>query len=258
MTGRDLVSDEDTMLRDMKRANRKPLWAALGVVGMCVGAGIFWVANGHRTTTDALHANGYSEVKLQMDGPFAYTFSGTKGAATCSGRYERGFLQTNVIESCSTVSKAPPPRPLKEQIASSIQTKLAAAGFETVSCPEPVLTERALACTAIAASGAKLPVDVTATGEERAWSAWNFGTREAYFDAEVVSAQLEEGLPKELAKKGKRVSGLDVDCGKGVVVTTKNVAACKVKTKDKRALEAKLDLKFGDSGKLDSWTLDGI
>jgi hypothetical protein len=54
--------------------------------------GLFVVSHPFRGVSDvraALNADGYSEVDVELVGPFSYAFKARKGAATCAGTVER-------------------------------------------------------------------------------------------------------------------------------------------------------------------------
>lgn len=247
---------DDAMVSELKRANRRPFLVGLaGVAGVAIGA-VLYVFAGRSATESELERLGYTNVSVQMKGPFTFSFSGTKGAAKCSGSYERVPFSTSMSEGCVTTTPPPPPISTRVAVERSLAKKHAEAGFSTFTCPEISSSDRAVRCNASSTNGSTLPFDVKASGTgDDVWESWTFAPKEIYFDGEQVAQKLSESLPSELAKKGKRVSGFAVDCGKGPQVTRENVSVCKA-TAGKA--EGKLEIKMDDAGKLEKWTLTGI
>ena len=269
MSINDADSDfsEAVMLRDLRRAKRRPLWVALGIIGVGAFVSGLYVLGGKSAAASELAANGYTESTIRIKGPFSFAFSGKKGTAQCQGTYERVPFSSNMLESCydvRTTAGDPPKHTKRQMLENSLSKKYASEGFATYECPEVSASDLTVTCTIAADNGTRVPVTFKPTGTEpNVWAAWSFGIDEIYFDGPTVAAKAGEVVSNELKKKGSRQGPVALDCGSGVQATRKNEATCKATSTNaagKRGPErvGSLTLKLNDDGSLAKWTLTGL
>lgn len=255
-----MVLSDDEMARAMKRANRGPLTAALALLGVALLGAAGYVIGGKQAATRELAARGYVDTAVKMTGPFAFSFSGTKAGAHCTGTFERVPFSSSLNEACFSVTPPPPPASPRESVERSLTKKYAAEGFVTFRCPEIAPSARSADCTIAAVNGTQVPVHVVAKGAaDDAWQSWSYAPTEIYFRGEEVAAKLPAALAPELKKRGLP-SALRVDCGEGLQVTRENEVVCKASAaKNGRApRDGSLTLTFADDGTVAKWKLTGL
>ncbi len=201
-------ADVDAMVRDMKRANRKPLLIGLGVlasIGLSFG---LYVLNGRSAAASELARRGYSQTAIKMRGPFTWAFTGQKGTAQCGGTFERILFSTSISESCFDISPAKvtkPARPEHEILADGLRAQLSSLSVVATHCAaiDPGATKTT--CTVEGPGGPAIEVLVAKSGGD-----WKMDR-----PARILSrATLAESLSKELQEKAK--TPIAVDCGLGL------------------------------------------
>lgn len=99
--------DDDPDVRALLADARRRRWAWLGVVLAAVAAGAAYPFWGKSDVRSALEADGYSDVEVELDGYFTYTFRARRAAATCTGTIERYPLHAHRTESCVETARQP-------------------------------------------------------------------------------------------------------------------------------------------------------
>lgn len=97
----DIENDPEIQaLKAQQRARTLRLFGIVGVVLLVVIAYPFFGIGAVRAQ---LEADGYSDVKVKLEGPVQYSFEGKRGTATCSGHVERMPWSTRREELCFDV-----------------------------------------------------------------------------------------------------------------------------------------------------------
>jgi hypothetical protein len=199
--------DVDLMVRGMKRANRKPLFIALGVVVGVALLGGLQVLRGRSVALQELQSRGYSELEIHMKGPFTWSFSGKKGTAECAGTIERVLFSMSISESCFDVAPAAPvpTTPEHEDLAAGIQKTLSSLPVAEVRCSPVDAGATKRTCSVRGKTGT--PLEVELAKSDGAWSIQK--------PARMVAREtLAEAIAKEL--EGKVKAPVVVDCGAGL------------------------------------------
>lgn len=253
-----MVLPDDEMVRAMKRANRGPLVAFAALVGLAaLGVGGY-VLGGKHATVSELEGRGYAAVTVKMVGPFTFSFTGTKGAAQCSGTFQRIPFSTSLQEACFSSAPPSPPPSARESVERSLAKKYAADGFATFTCPTLVPSDKTTECSMAAANGTTVPIHVEAKGTaEDAWQSWSYGPTEIYARGEDLATKVPSALGPELKKRG--LPAIQVDCGAGLQATRANELTCKASAAVKgKQREGTLTLTFADDGTIAKWGLVGF
>ena len=201
-------ADVDTMVRDMKRANRRPLLIAAGVIGGLAGLCGLYVMSGKSAAGEELARRGYSDTVVTRKGVFAFEFNGTKGTARCTGTFERQPGSSSFFESCFDVVPAvpeEPPVPENERLETGLRSHLKTLAITGVHCAAIAPGASTTTCTIEAAAGAPLPIVFTKTNDE--WM-------QDKPDRVLQRATLAETVGKELEEKVK--AKVTVSCGEGL------------------------------------------
>jgi hypothetical protein len=201
---------EDPDLAALRKANRRPLWIGLGVVGGAVLIAGVWVAAGAGDVRAALEAEGHTDVDVKIRTPFEYGYTAKKGSASCGGTFTRLPFSTSRSGSCFGVSsEAPrPPAPALpegERLAAKLRTQFPKLPVSGARCPviEPGATR--VTCAIEADAGAPLDVDLEKKGDE-----WSIRSPQRI----LVRDKLASSLSDELQQKLK--APVVVDCGTGL------------------------------------------
>lgn len=205
---RSQEADVDQMVRDMKRANRRPLLIAAGVAFAVVGLCGLYVLSGTSATSEELARRGYTDTVVTRKGVLAFAFNGTKGTARCSGTFERSPGSTSFLESCFDVKPAAaerPPVPENERLERGLRAQLASLAITGAHCAVIEPDAAKTTCTIEAASGPPLDLVFTKASDE-----WQQDRPERV----LQRATLAETVSKELEEKVK--AKVTVSCGEGL------------------------------------------
>lgn len=88
--------DLDPDVQAMKRANKRPLFVALGALALA----LFWVFMGFLSVRAGLEDAGYSDVSVTMNSPVEFGFTAKKGDSQCGGTVQRFPFFTSRNETC--------------------------------------------------------------------------------------------------------------------------------------------------------------
>ncbi len=249
--------DEAQMARDMKRANRKPLWIVLGVIMSILFLGTCSVGRARSSASSELDGRGYSKVNLRMKGPFSFAFEGMKGEAKCSGNITKTPVSTSMDEFCFTPAPPAPLRTTADILQSNLLRDFTPDGFDKIECQDVPPTDDKTTCVVSASNGTVLTVDVTvsARSADGSWKSFKFITQKRYFVGAALSQQVKDFLPAELAKKKAKVKDLDIDCGKGPFVIEDSKIHCRLTNNyGKKPKIGSVELELGPDGKISRWT----
>lgn len=201
-------SDVDAMVREMRRANRRPLLVGLAGLGGVLLLAAGYLLSGKSAVAHELKDRAYDTSAVRMTGPFSFAFTGTKGTATCEGTFERLPFSSSILESCLDAklkAATPPPRPENDRLAEGLTTSFAKIAVTAVHCPAIPPGSTSVTCTLEAAAGAPAEVGFVKTDNE-----WNQSK-----PARILQrATLAGDLTKSLQERAK-VDAI-VDCGMGL------------------------------------------
>lgn len=251
--------DFDAMARAMKRSSRAPLWIALAVVIGLPALGGLWTLKSFAAARDDLEADGYTNPKVKIKGPFTFSFSATKGTSTCSGTITRYPGSSSREELCfdeSPKAATPPPPSNREQVEGSLRKNYGKRGFDDFSCPEIANADEKASCTISAKNGLRVtvPVERTKVDADGSWLAWSSTLPAGIASGEELAADLTQSMGKTIKKKH---DGLAVDCGKGPVMFQDGKLTCDVTTSDKTPVHTKARLTLNQDGGY-RWAVDGL
>lgn len=256
--------DVEAMARAMKRANRTPIFVVLAIVGAIVVGGGMWVLRSFVSARGELEEQGYANAKVTFHGPFAFGFTGTKGTSTCSGTMTRYPGSSSIEETCfdssppPPVTKSPPPMSNRQQLEASLERKFGKFGFDKFTCPEIADADATATCTLASASGVSMPAKVerTKSDTDGSWATWTTTLASTVTNADTLSSGLTKSVMA--SAKGKRHTGITVDCGKGpVIVDDGHETSCDLSTEDAKPLHAKVNVQFKKDGDY-TWAVRGL
>lgn len=95
--------DDDPDIAAIKAQQRAKTLKTVGVIVAVLVVVAAYPLMGIGAVRSQLEAEGYSEVKVELKGPFEYSFEGKRGTARCSGRVERMPGSTSRNEMCFDV-----------------------------------------------------------------------------------------------------------------------------------------------------------
>ena len=254
--------DDAEMARAMKRGNRKPLYVALGVLGVLIVLVAASVGRARSGALSELERQGFTNVKLQMKGPFTFAFDGTKGDSKCSGSITKTPVTMSMDQMCFSQTPPPPKRSTKEVLDSSMLKDLVAEGFDKIECADVPAIESKTTCVVSASNGTVDTMDVTVKDRnaDGSWHTFSWKPQKLYYVGTKLAEQVKGFLPDELAKQKAKVKDLEIDCGQGMQVVENGKVACRVTNNfvPKKPKIGAVDLDFSPEGKITHWTTKGL
>lgn len=258
-----LPPNDDDEIRAMKRANRTPIFVTLAVIGaVIVGCGL-WFLRSYTSARSDLEAMGYTDVKVELHGPFNFGFSGTKDGMSCGGTMTRYPGSSSIQEMCfdaTPAPKAPPPPSNRESIEKSLREHTSDLGFETATCPEIANADTKVTCKVGASTGVSVDAEVTRTevGTAGDWNAWHIEFANEIENADKLGAKLAKAVAASVAKRHPGLV-LDVDCGKGPLVFTRTTQiTCHATSHDAKPLHATVVVSEKPDGGGMTWEETGL
>lgn len=255
---------DDDMVRQMKRANRKPIFIVLGLLAAAVVASGVFVLSNFSGARSALVAQGYSDVHVKLTGPITFSFDAKRGTSSCSGTVTRMPWSTSIQELCfDTAPPTPsaPPRaaPLtnRQQVEATLSTNYTKRGFDGFVCPEIADGDATAACTVTAKSnGASVVVTATVTKHDTdgTWGEWEMKPAQPVELGSQLVTELSPAITTAVQKRYPKAT-LEIDCGPGPVVFADNKATCKAVLHDPNKTT---DLLLTHKGTSTNWSLKGL
>src|SRR5277367_5360294 len=206
---------DDPDIAALKKANRRPLWVALGVVAGTLGAVGLWVLQGIGAVRAELEGNGYTDVVVKMTGPFDYSIAYTNRGSTCSGHYTRlpfSKSQTGMCFESDTKTPPPPARPENEVLADDLRPRFQSLPVTDVRCVKIEPGAQHVTCTLTGDAGAPLDLALEKSGD----GSWEIKSPRRVGSRATLAAELAEDIPK------KTKHPVDVDCGSGLFGESEN------------------------------------
>lgn len=197
----------DPDIQALKKANRRPLWIGLGVVGGAVACFGLWVLGGASAVHRALEADGHTEIEVKMRSPFDYGYTSKKGAMICGGSFTRLPFSTSQSGTCmgTAEAKPTPARPQHEVLAESLRAQFPTLPVVDARCATIEPGASKVTCALESDAGAPLEIALEKDGSD-----WKIKSPESI----LARAALSDTLAEELGQKAK--AEVSVDCGAGL------------------------------------------
>jgi hypothetical protein len=241
--------EHDPEIEALKRANRRPLWVGLGVVGGAVVAAGLWVSGGAGAVRAALEADGHTDVEVKLVSPFEYGYQSKKGSMVCGGYFRRLPFSTSHQGSCFGAGPRPktaPARPQNEVLAEQLRTRFPKLPITGARCPKIEAGAKLVTCTLEADAGAPLDLELeNSDGEWKIKSPQRILTRATFADALAEELHRKAGAP------------VAVDCGAGLFGYSENDHLTCTATRKNAKKAGSVDITFGAEGSY-TWKATGI
>lgn len=239
----------DPDIAAMKKANRRPLWVGLGVVGAAVALSGSWVAGGAGAVRAALEAEGHTDIEVKITSPFDYGYTSKKRDMACGGTFTRLPFSTSRQGGCFGGAVEPPPKPARpehETLAERLGKQFPSLPVSGARCDRIDPGAKQMRCSLESDAGA--PLDVVL---ERSEGDWKIKSPERI----VPRTKLAETLAEELQQKVK--APVAVDCGVGLFGYAENDHLSCSATRKGAKKAGSIEITFGGGGGY-TWKATGI